>query len=574
MPAQLRRSHSSHLLNGKLSHFHLEMHGKESYAMSIVGILLDWVSSLTDPMQEFRNYANALNTNHSDSLQTFRKFLYQLDPNQALQQNTIVNGDFANAMQQSGEDFLSTAQALSDLKSALSKLDEISANMETTSAEIEGSVEITATELEGESILIEITTDVDIAAVAEGGANPIADVAGFILTLIVGATIIDDLKNLAEDIYNDVQDLKRDLQDLQNAIYPPDAPEPNLNGLKVKSPNWKEDPNKWLSDPAHQAELQPLMASYGYLGGNIQDDLIYLLEMGLTPDQIKTIMDKLQKTGASNADIMTFLDGLVNGGTGAYPNSPSPAKIMQWFNGITGPKLKDVVLKYAQIAQIPGASRLLERLISSNNTNPSQGYYYELTWCAEHADKIARIEDIALNSKGQISQAADVVMKSGTFTKGAIVDTKSLSWLIPEKVINPETGKTMIKWRPMTQQEIDAQIASIVAQARRDESLYPGYPVVYCFDASKWNTYPADPNLRKYMQQELVKDLTSAGATVMISPPDKVIGVAVNQTPPPQGGSGTPSLPPGGGTPQLPPGGGTPQLPPGGGGTPQLPPGE
>ncbi|HEU5376199.1 MAG TPA: hypothetical protein VFV38_12210 [Ktedonobacteraceae bacterium] len=511
--------------------------------MSIVGILLDWVSSLTDPMKEFRAYANALNTNHSDSLQTFRQFLYQLDPNQALQQNTIINGDFANAMQQSGEDFLSTAQALSDLKSALSKLEEISARMEATSAEIEGSVEITAAELEGESVLIEITTDVDIAAVAEGGANPIADVAGFILTMIVGATIIDDLKNLAEDIYNDIQDLKRDLQDLQNAVNPPDAPEPKLGNLTVRPPKWKEDPNKWLSDPAHQAELQPLMDSYRYLGGNIQDDLIYLLEMGLTPDQIKTIMDKLQKTGASNADIMAFLDGLVNGGTGAYPDSPSPAKIMQWFNGITGPKLKDVVLKYAQIAQIPGASRLLERLISSNNTTPDQGYYYELTWCAAHANEIARIEDIAPDGAGKkIVQAADVVMKSGPFTKGAIVDLKSFSWRNPQD-----------KSQPMTLEQENEQIDRWLKQVAGDKKNYPGYPIVYVFDSSK------------PLPQVAIDRLSQAGVTVMTAPPDKVVAIGQNPLPPSnQGGSGTPLLPPSGGTPQLPPGGsGTPQLPPG-----------
>jgi hypothetical protein len=525
--------------------------------MSIKSILLNWVSDLIDPLRDFRIYANDMNGIHNDSLQSFRKLVYQLDPNQALQQNTIISGDFATAILQTSEDFLRTEEDLSLLKDALNKLDEISGDMEATAGEIEGSVEATAITLEGESILIEITTDVDIAAVAEAGANPIADVAGFILTVIVGAEVVNDLKNLAEDIYNDVMDLKIDLRTLAQAIYPPTVPEPKHNA--IRQPKWKQDPNDWLRDPAHQAELKPLMTTYGYLGGNIQDTLIDMLEMGLSPAQIKTIMGNLKATGASDADIITFLNGIVSGGDGAYPDSPKASAIVAFFKlasrkGAIYP-LAQIVTQYAAIATIPGASRLLERIITSSTVKDQngerssyRGYQFELGWIEQHKDQIARVEDVALKDDGKNGQGADVIFKSGPFTKGAVVDTKSYTWQRYDKETNT--------YVPQTASYVRARIAEFTEQIERDQEKYPGYPVVYVFDAGKD---------RSSLPQAVITELTKLNVTVMTTPPDKVVGVGVPPAVPTgSSGDGPLPLPPGGPPPQLPPGGPPPQLPSGG----------
>ena len=468
--------------------------------MSVLSILLDWVSSLTDPMKAFRTYAADLNGIHNEALQAFRELVYKLDPNQALQQNTIISGDFATAIEQTALDFLALEEHLSLFADQYNKLLEIADELEAAVAEIEGSVETTALALEADSVLLEITADVDIAAVAEGGANPIADVAGFILTIIAGAAVLDALKNLAEDIYHDVQNLKNDLHSLELATYPPTVPEPKHN--PINQPKWKQDPVAWLSNPTNQANLNNLMNSYGYLGGNIQGVLMDLLQMGLSPAQITTIMSGLQGTGASNDEILKFLNGIVNGGDGAYPDSPSPAALMAFFAKATAagadPPLSQIVNQYAGIADIPGANRLLERIIISNgDANAYRGYLFELGWVNQHKDQIARVEDVALNSKGKNAQAADVIFKSAPFTKGAVVDIKSYNWNVPSFVISMNE-KNMLK------------------QVDTDKANYPGYPLVYVFNtSSKLGTPP----------QSVINALTAKGVTVMTSPPDKVVGV-------------------------------------------------
>ncbi len=529
--------------------------------MSVLSILLDWVSSMTDPMKVFRSYADDLNGVHNDALQSFRELVYRLDPNQALQQNTIISGDFANAIQQTAQDFLRTEEDLSLFESAYNRLLEIADELENTALGIETSVEATATELTADLVLVEVTTDVDIAAVAEGGANPIADVAGIILTIVAGAEVIDALKTLAEDIYNDVQRLKNDLHNLELATYPPTAPEPKH--VAVKPPSWK---SVVLSGSQLQ-ELSSLMGSYGYLATGkynlqqIQNIMHSLLQMGLTQSDIQNIMGKLldPSRNLSHDQILDFLNGIVTN-NGDNPNSPSADQIKSFFSLSTRSNaqypLAQIVSEYANIAAIPGASRLLAALIETSankddkNKNGYRGYQFELKWVDAHRDQIARVEDIRqVQRKGKPiqgnTQAADVVFKSGPFTKGAVVDTKSYTW------VDYIDGKPVEK----PQWQIDLTIRDFLIQAKGDEANYPGYPLVFVFDAG---------SSRGALPVSVIKALTAQGVTVMTSPPDKVVGVG--QMPQPQDnppGNGAPVLPPGGQPPALPPGGQPPALPPG-----------
>src|SRR5690349_19274380 len=119
--------------------------------MSVLSTLLDWIADLTDPLREFRNFAQALNEAHNTATYEFRKHLYRLDPNQALQQNTILSGDFTQNLLNLSEDALSAADDLSLLRGDLNKLESLMNAMENTANVIEGSVVDTAAALEGES---------------------------------------------------------------------------------------------------------------------------------------------------------------------------------------------------------------------------------------------------------------------------------------------------------------------------------------------------------------------------------------------------------------------------------------
>lgn len=528
--------------------------------MSALDTLINWLAPFLDPMNGFPNYADEINTIHNGSLQKFREQQYKLDPNQALQQNVIISGSFANNIQMTGDDFTKTAADLSEFINEANKLAEVSEDFAEAVGKIMAALEEAGAQLEGEEALTEITADVDIAAVAEGGFNPIADVLGLILTIVDGALLINTLKNLAQEIQTDIKHLQQDLAVLANSAVPDPGPAPQ----PIQDPRTPG----WMNKPVDQAQLQELntlgwdtkLAGGPYTGQDVQAILENLLRMGLSASDINTIITQMQAVGCNNEQIVAFLKGLLSS-DGAYPNSPTPQSITKWFNDHKGKSLYNIVAQYAAIAGIQGAGRLLERIIATNNT----GYYYELKWIYEHRDMVARIEDIAPNRLGNPSQAGDVIMKSKQYALGAVVDTKSLAWMVYDK----ETEK----YRPMTEQEMLSFISDkLVPQVKRDESLYRGYPIVYVFDSSKWNSYPADAALRKQIQQELIKQLTTAGATVMTSPPDQVLGVG--QTPQPTtsagpnetlpqmlengvdglrkvltGGSGTPQLPPG----QIPP---------------------
>jgi hypothetical protein len=463
--------------------------------VGVIDTLLKWVAPFLDPMQVFQTHAQEMNGVHSNSLQSFRTLVYKLDPGQALQQNTIISGDFANAITNTGLDFTQTELDLSETALEINKLYQLSQSFAECVNNIMDAIEIASAKLEGEEVLTEITADVDIAAVAEGGFNPIADILGLILTVIDGALIISTIKDLAEAIYQDIQGLKADLTNLRNAIYPPTAPAPSPG----QTPGWQTNPK-----PYNPSDVTALLKQYGgYFPGQIpalQTTIINLMKMGMTKDQIDQIMNALLGTGCSPNDILLFLQGLTQS-DGADPNSPTPAQIVARILSLSRgspnqPNLKNLVTQYAQIASIPGAGRLLERLMTASWGPSYDGYNYELKWCVAHKDQIARIEDVFENEKGQIKQAADVVMKSGPFTKGAIVDTKS--------------------YKPGS---LSAQMSELLTQIQGDKDHYPGYPIVLVFDSKK--LLDSNGQLLPGVEDNF-KTLAGAGATIMTSPPDKV----------------------------------------------------
>jgi hypothetical protein len=497
--------------------------------MGALDILQSWISPYADPMKGLQPHINALNSNHSDAVNAFRTAVYQLFPGQALQQNTIISGEFANAVHNCAMDFSETAINISELATDVNKLALLLVEVDQCVTTLEAAVEEAAALLEGEAGLIEITGDVDIAAVAEGGLNPIADAAALILTIIVGAVVIQTMENLAQEIYRTIKDLindihniadivvadYQDLQNLKNAIYPGDAKQPYTGNSQ---PAWKSNLGnvtqqqidtvlnsqvngkdlKSYFPPDQQAQLADIIKS--------------LLAMGFTPDQINKCMAMLldPTLGLSTANILLFWQGILS--SDAYPNSPKPGdvvdRVTELYNGDknrqsgTGNKkytLSDLVNMYAQIANIPGAGRLMQLLmVSVYDNNIFNGYWFELQWAAAHKDTIARLEDLDQNKK----QAADAVMKSGWFTKGAIVDTKCWS--------NDSIAKGK-----------DALVGTVT----RDKKLYPGYPIVMVFASKNPNGTPT------VVPANVLKELTAEGATVMTSPPDTVLGVGTQDLP-------------------------------------------
>lgn len=468
--------------------------------MGVIDTLLNWIAPFLDPMQVFHTHADELNIVHSNSLHSFREYIYSLDPQQALQQNTIISGEFANAITNSGMDFTQTELDLSELFLEVNRLYQVAEEFATCVSRIMAAVEIASAKLEGDEVLTEITAEVDIAAVAEAGFNPIADIAGVILTVIDGAMIIATIKDLAEEIYQDIKGLTDDLNNLKNVIYPPTAPQPYAKNIQ---PDWRNHPKPVI--PQDLTDLQNLYG--GRFNADSQQQATFqtvmkeLLQMGLTKDQVIQIMNALLATGCSPTNILLFLQGLLNS-NGIAPNNPKPtpdqivARILSLSRGSDKQaNLKELVDLYAQVANIPGASRLLERLTTASFGPSYDGYLYELKWSVAHKDQIARIEDVSLGSDGKPKQAADVVMQSGPFTKGAIVDTKSY-----------KVGSLI------------AQKNDLLEQIQRDQKNYPGYPIVLVFDSTKL----LDNGQLPPGAADIFAKLSAAGATVMTSPPDKV----------------------------------------------------
>lgn len=467
--------------------------------MGVMDTLLNWIAPFLDPMNSFHIYANDMNGVHSNSVKSFQSTMDDWEAQQALQPNVIMSGQWANAVSNLSMDFTQTALDISDMALEVNKLAQITGDFMDCVGDIMEAVGEASAKLADDAVLTDITTDVDIAAVAEGGANPIADIGGLILTLIDGAIILSTIKDLAEHIQQDIQGLVNDLNNLKTITYAligspkTTAPEPNHNS--VKTPEWKKNPLPDLNSP----DLVGPKGLYTLYGSKFSPQqqatfktvMQQLLQMGLSRDQIADIMDKLFAAGCSPADILLFLQGLLSS-DGSKPNSPTPTQIVAKIDSLNNADLKKLVDLYAQIANKDGASRLLERLM----TAPFKGgiydaYMYELQWCVDHKEKIARIEDITLDSRGNNTQAADVVMQGGPFTLGAVVDTKSWVW-------------------PISQKRLDGMLE----QVAKDQKDYPGYPIVYVFNSSKGDV-PAN----------IVEALTKAGVTVMTSPPDRVVGV-------------------------------------------------
>jgi len=497
--------------------------------MGALDILLNWISPYSDPMKGLRTHVNNVNSNHTDAVNAFREAVYRLFPGQALQQNTIISGEFANAIHNCAMDFTETAINISELETDVNKLALLLIQVDQCVAQLEASVEEAAALLEGESGLIEITADVDVAAVAEGGLNPIADVAAFILTIVVGAAVIETMEHLAEEIYQTIKDLLndihnladivvadyQDLQNLQNAIYPGDARQPYTGNSQ---PAWKSKVGD-ITQPQIDAVLNSQINGKDLKSyfppdqqAQLADIIKSLLAMGFTPEQINKCMAMLldPTLGLSTANILLFWQGILS--SDANSNSPTPAKVVQriteLYNGDKNRQsgrgnskytLSDLVNMYAQIASIPGAGRLMERLmVSPYSSNAFNGYWFELQWSVAHKDTIARLEDIDQSKL----QAADAVMKSGWFTRGAVVDIKC--------------------WSNDT---IEKSKSDLVNTVIRDKELYPGYPIVLVFASKNPDGTPT------VIPDNVLKELTAEGATVMTSPPDTVLGVGAQDLP-------------------------------------------
>ncbi|GCE05490.1 hypothetical protein [Dictyobacter aurantiacus] len=506
--------------------------------MGAYDIIMSWISPLTDPMRGFELHAQNMNSIHSTAVQQFTTNA------QGLQTNTIASGQFADAITNSAQDFTNVVYGLSAMADTANKLDGITEEFTTTVSRLLAAGERAAAALEGESALTEITADVDVAAVAEAGANPIADVAAIILTLIDGALLIETMKELGQEVHDSVQSLIRNLWEIYYAVYPPVPPAPTP---MVRPPSW-------ASKPVDPNQLRNLVIKYGYLAQTpaekmqLENIMKGLLQKGLTPEQIEGMMTDLTATKSSNQQILTFLNGLVRVDP-LNPDSPSGTQILNFFNSTksrTNYSLTRFVQQYSEIAGIPGSDRLLERLITSmpakgdaiQDDNSAKGYNYEWDWVVAHKDNIARIEDVTASANGKKNeQAADIVMKSGLFTQGAVVDVKSYSWTKFDALLNQQ--------RPLTDSELYAKMQATIRQIKRDNQIYNQtlitdasgnpldsngnpttdpkkytyknndhqFPIVYCFDSHGG---------KDNVPQKVVDMLSQQGVTVMSSPPDKV----------------------------------------------------
>jgi hypothetical protein len=156
-------------------------------------------------------------------------------------------------------------------------------------AEITADAGVAATEMAGDVVLDEVTGIVDVAAVVEGGANPIADVAGIILTLMAGAVLLVSLTKFAWDIYNSIQQWQRSMYRAGDMPLPQLPPNPQPVATPVSPLNPPVNQNL---TPQQGREVNDILTQLSKEGVNgiSQFDIENLVRQGYDRESILNIL--------------------------------------------------------------------------------------------------------------------------------------------------------------------------------------------------------------------------------------------------------------------------------------------
>jgi hypothetical protein len=170
--------------------------------MNPLQTLLNWLAPLLNPLGEFHTQVAKLSTIHQNSVHTFSTLASGLMAAPAGSSEAFT-GELATSFWDDVQAYLnaenllvSTSAATATTLASEGGIDAATAACQDCVSEITTDAATAAAEIGEDAALDEVTGIVDAAAVAEAGANPIADVAGIILTLVAGAALLASLTKL------------------------------------------------------------------------------------------------------------------------------------------------------------------------------------------------------------------------------------------------------------------------------------------------------------------------------------------------------------------------------------------
>jgi hypothetical protein len=438
--------------------------GRNTY-MGAFATLLSWLSPVLHPLTDFRNNVTKLNTIHQDSVQTFGLLAGGLVEPQT--GPDAFTGELADAFWNDVQTYLNTENALSGGGVGVAEegvIDDAILACEECATDVTGAAEVAAGEIAGDAVLDEVTAVVDVAAVAEAGANPIADVAGIILTVIAGAAILGTLITLAWAIYNAVQRWQQAMNNISNRPLPklPSNPTP----VPAPTP---------VIPPVNLNQEQSLKKLEKEFPDVPPDVIAWLLAQGLTEQQIRNILKKLVAGGMSRLQIQQFFDKISSIGL----DNDQIAKFLK-NHADDIPKIWQM---YSQVSNISGIDLVLYDIANGSKTN-YKGSFFQLQWLVAHKDIVASVEAVDANNK----QAADIILKDGT-----VIDVKSYDW---------KSQKSLDDLLKKIHQEDDTAYNRIKRQIERYKNLHPGSHLVYYFDSTSGKI---PPDLQKLFDDEGVE---------------------------------------------------------------------
>ena len=253
--------------------------------MGALATLLSWLNPVLHPLTEFRSQVAKLGSIHQSSVQTFGGLAGGLVGTQA--GPDAFTGELSDAFWTDVQTYLNAENELTGAGVGVTEVgvvEEAAVACETCATEVTGAVEVAATEVAGDVVLDEVTGIVDAAAVAEVGANPIADVAAVILTLVAGAALIVTLTKLAWDIYNAVHQW----QHIMNTISNTPLPKLPSNPTPVPGPTTSLPPiNMQQLTPQQQQRVQDLLKKFP---GASQSDIENMVKLGYDDASIATFI--------------------------------------------------------------------------------------------------------------------------------------------------------------------------------------------------------------------------------------------------------------------------------------------
>jgi hypothetical protein len=257
--------------------------------MDPVSMLEQWLAPITDPLQAFRSQVQEISTIHQNSVTTFQNQVNELTDTSS---SDAMTGPAADAITLSAGNYTSVELTVSDLEGSLASIANAASLSETAKADILQAIEdagIASTDME---ILTEITTAVDVSAVAQGGFDVPDDIVAASLTSLSVELVVDGLILLAAAIAAIILGWLLLMETLSGSFQHPALPEmpKPLTTPKTSIPkitNLTQQQEREIDEILNSPELKD--------GGFTREQLEELYRLGYTKDQILAILRAIRQ---------------------------------------------------------------------------------------------------------------------------------------------------------------------------------------------------------------------------------------------------------------------------------------